>query len=33
MNSGNFTHKTQEAILSAQNLAQEKGQQQTDALH
>jgi len=30
---GNFTHKTQEAILSAQNLAQERGQQQIDALH
>ncbi|MFH1714143.1 MAG: AAA family ATPase [Candidatus Nealsonbacteria bacterium] len=31
--SGNFTHKAQEAILSAQNVAQEKGQQQVDALH
>ncbi|MDD5145085.1 MAG: AAA family ATPase [Candidatus Pacebacteria bacterium] len=30
---GNFTHKAQEAILSAQNLAQERGQQQIDALH
>ena len=30
---GNFTHKAQEAILSAQNIAQEKGQQQIDALH
>jgi len=30
---GNFTHKTQEAILEAQNLAQERGQQQIDALH
>ena len=29
----NFTHKAQEAILSAQSLAQEKGQQQIDALH
>ena len=30
---GNFTHKTQEAILSAQSSAQERGQQQIDALH
>ncbi len=30
---GNFTHKAQEAILEAQNTAQEKGQQQIDALH
>ncbi len=30
---GNFTHKSQEAILSAQSIAQEKGQQQIDALH
>ncbi|MDP2663991.1 MAG: AAA family ATPase [bacterium] len=30
---GNFTHKTQEALLTAQNLAQERGQQQIDALH
>jgi ATP-dependent Clp protease ATP-binding subunit ClpB len=30
---GNFTHKTQEAILQAQNFAQERGQQQVDALH
>lgn len=30
---GNFTHKSQEAIISAQNLAQEKGQQQIDAVH
>jgi len=30
---GNFTHKAQEAILSAQNIAQERGQQQIDALH
>ena len=29
----NFTHKTQEAILFAQDLAREKGQQQIDALH
>ena len=30
---GNFTHKAQEAILASQNIAQEKGQQQVDALH
>ena len=30
---GNFTRKAQEAILKAQNIAQEKGQQQVDALH
>ena len=30
---GNFTHKAQEAILQAQNAAQERGQQQIDALH
>jgi len=30
---GNFTHKTQEALLAAQNLAQERSQQQIDALH
>ncbi|MDO8436282.1 MAG: AAA family ATPase [bacterium] len=30
---GNFTHKAQEAILSAQSLAQERSQQQVDALH
>ena len=30
---GNFTHKAQEAILQAQNIAQERGQQQIDALH
>ena len=30
---GNFTHKAQEAILEAQNTAQERGQQQIDALH
>jgi ATP-dependent Clp protease ATP-binding subunit ClpB len=29
----NFTHKAQEAIISAQDLAREKGQQQIDALH
>ena len=32
-NGGNFTHKAQEAILSAQDLARERGQQQIDALH
>ncbi|MEK7509983.1 MAG: AAA family ATPase [Patescibacteria group bacterium] len=30
---GNFTHKAQEAILQAQNIAQERGQQQVDTLH
>ena len=29
----NFTHKAQEAILHAQDLARERGQQQIDALH
>ena len=33
MNGANFTHKSQEAILMAQNIAGEKGQQQIDALH
>lgn len=33
MNGGNFTRKSQDAILQAQNLAQEKSQQQIDALH
>lgn len=33
MNSANFTHKAQEAILSAQSFASEKEQQQIDALH
>ncbi len=34
MNGGNnFTNKAQEAIMSAQGIAQEKGQQQIDALH
>ena len=33
MNGTNFTHKAQEAILGAQSIAQEKGQQQVDALH
>ncbi|MEK7542166.1 MAG: AAA family ATPase, partial [Patescibacteria group bacterium] len=32
-NPGNFTHKAQEAILQAQNVAQERSQQQVDALH
>ncbi len=33
MNGANFTHKGQEAILGAQSVAQERGQQQVDALH
>ena len=33
MNGVNFTHKAQEAIFSAQAIAQKKGQQQIDALH
>ena len=33
MNGGQFTHKAQESILSAQDLARERGQQQIDALH
>ncbi len=34
MNGGaNFTNKAQDAILSAQSMAQDKGQQQIDALH
>ena len=33
MNGSNFTHKTQEAILLAQSIARERGQQQIDALH
>ncbi|HHE76627.1 MAG TPA: ATP-dependent chaperone ClpB [Candidatus Parcubacteria bacterium] len=32
-NGSNFTHKTQEAILMAQSIARERGQQQVDALH
>ena len=32
-NGANFTNKAQEIILNAQNVAQEKGQQQIDALH
>src|SRR4030042_843224 len=31
--SGNFTHKAQEAIMQAQTSAQERNQQQIDALH
>ena len=30
---GDFTHKAQEAIIKAQAIAREKGQQQIDALH
>ena len=33
MNGGNFTHKAQEALMNAQSIAQERGQQQIDALH
>ncbi len=34
MNGGaNFTNKAQDAILAAQTIAQDKGQQQIDALH
>ena len=33
MNGGNFTHKSQEAIIQAQSIAQGRGQQQIDALH
>ena len=33
MNGQNFTHKTQEAILMAQDAARQAGQQQIDALH
>ena len=33
MNGGQFTHKAQEVILAAQDLARERGQQQVDALH
>jgi len=33
MNGGNFTNKAQEALLQAQQIAQERGQQQIDALH
>ena len=30
---GQFTHKAQDAIVAAQSVAQERGQQQIDALH
>lgn len=33
VNGANFTNKAQESILSAQSFAQERGQQQVDALH
>lgn len=33
MNGNNFTNKAQDALMQAQSLAQEKGQQQIDALH
>ncbi len=33
MNGGQFTHKSQEAIMHAQELAKKKEQQQIDALH
>jgi ATP-dependent Clp protease ATP-binding subunit ClpB len=33
MNGSDFTHKAQEAIVSARFIAQKKGQQQIDALH
>jgi ATP-dependent Clp protease ATP-binding subunit ClpB len=33
MNGANFTHKAQDAILGAQSVASERGQQQVDALH
>src|SRR3990167_3668059 len=33
MNGSNFTNKAQDAIMQAQQSAQEKGQQQIDALH
>ena len=33
MNGSNFTHKAQEALLTAQTIAQERSQQQVDALH
>jgi len=33
MNGSQFTHKAQDAILAAQDLARELGQQQIDALH
>jgi ATP-dependent Clp protease ATP-binding subunit ClpB len=33
VNGSNFTNKSQDALMQAQQLAQEKGQQQIDALH
>jgi len=33
MNGNNFTNKAQDALMQAQSLASEKGQQQIDALH
>ncbi len=33
MNGGNFTNKAQSALMRAQSVAQERGQQQIDALH
>src|SRR3989339_1386080 len=33
MNGANFTNKAQEAVMMAQSFAQERGQQQIDALH
>src|SRR3989338_2260807 len=33
MNGSNYTNKAQDAIMQAQQMAQEKGQQQIDALH
>jgi len=33
MNGGNFTYKAQQALMNAQSIAQQKGQQQIDALH
>ncbi|MDO8632960.1 MAG: AAA family ATPase, partial [Candidatus Wildermuthbacteria bacterium] len=33
MNGGQFTHKAQDSLFQAQNIAQERNQQQVDALH
>jgi len=33
MNGANFTHKAQQAIIQAQSIARQRGQQQIDALH
>ena len=33
MNGGQFTHKAQSAILAAQDIARQRGQQQVDCLH